>query len=44
MAIIQDMMPPFELFQPASVNDALSLLNKYGKDGWVMAGGMDSLD
>ena len=44
MAIIQDMMPAFELFQPASVNDALSLLNKYGKDSWVLGGGMDSLD
>src|SRR3989338_2518016 len=44
MAIIQDMMPAFELFQPASVNDALALLTKYGKDTWVLAGGMDSLD
>lgn len=44
MAIIQDMMPAFELFQPTSVKDALALLNRYGKDTWVMAGGMDSLD
>ncbi len=44
MAIIQDMMPAFELFQPASISDALALLNRYGKDGWVMGGGMDSLD
>lgn len=39
-----DTMPAFELFQPASVADALSLLGRYGKDGWVMAGGQDSLD
>lgn len=44
MAMIQDMMPAFELFQPATVKDALALLKKYGKDAWVMAGGMDSLD
>ena len=44
MAMIQDMMPAFELFQPTSVKDALALLNKYGKEAWVLAGGMDSLD
>ena len=44
MAIIQDMMPAFELFQPASINDALALLNRYGKEAWVLGGGMDSLD
>jgi CO/xanthine dehydrogenase FAD-binding subunit len=44
MAIIQDMMPAFELFQPASINDALALVNRHGKDAWVMGGGMDSLD
>lgn len=44
MAIIQDMMPAFELFQPASVKDALALLTRHGKDAWVLGGGMDSLD
>jgi xanthine dehydrogenase YagS FAD-binding subunit len=44
MAMIQDMMPAFELFQPVSVNDALGLVSKHGKDAWVLAGGMDSLD
>ncbi|MBI2351132.1 MAG: FAD binding domain-containing protein, partial [Deltaproteobacteria bacterium] len=44
MAIIQDMMPAFELFQPASISDAVGLLNKYGKEAWVLGGGMDSLD
>ena len=40
----QDSMSPFELFQPATVVDALALLKKHGKDAWVLAGGMDSLD
>ena len=44
MAVIHDVMPAFELFQPASVSDALALLNKYGADAWVMAGGLDSFD
>ena len=44
MAVIRDMMPAFELFQPASIDDALGLLNKYGSEAWVMAGGMDSFD
>jgi xanthine dehydrogenase YagS FAD-binding subunit len=40
----KDMMPRFELFQPADVAGALGLVEKYGKDGWKMAGGQDSLD
>ena len=44
MAVIRDMMPAFELFQPASIDDALGLLTKYGTEAWVMAGGMDSFD
>ena len=44
MAIIQDMMPAFELFQPTSVKDALALVSRHGKDAWVLGGGMDSLD
>ena len=39
MAIIRDIMPAFELFQPASIDDALGLLDKYGKEAWVLAGG-----
>jgi xanthine dehydrogenase YagS FAD-binding subunit len=37
-------MPMFELFQPASVDDALALLERHGADAWVLAGGMDSFD
>ncbi|MCH7913601.1 MAG: xanthine dehydrogenase family protein subunit M [Deltaproteobacteria bacterium] len=44
MATIRDMMAAFELYQPAGIDDVLALLNKHGKDAWVMAGGMDSLD
>src|SRR3984885_12380735 len=44
MAVIRDMMPAFELFQPASIDDALTLLDKYGRDAWVMAGGLDTFD
>ena len=44
MAVIRDVMPVFELFQPASVDDAIKLLDKYGADAWVLAGGLDSMD
>ena len=30
MAVIRDVMPAFELFQPASIADALTLLDRYG--------------
>jgi len=44
MAVIHDVMPAFELFQPATIGDAVTLLNRYGADAWIMAGGMDSFD
>ena len=44
MAVIRDVMPAFELFQPASIDDAVGLLDKYGKNAWVMAGGLDTFD
>lgn len=44
MAVIRDVMPEFELFQPATIDDALGVLDKYGKDAWVMAGGLDTFD
>ena len=44
MAVIRDIMPAFELFQPASIDEALNLLDRYGSDAWVMAGGLDSFD
>src|ERR1700721_2213056 len=44
MAVIRDVMPAFELFQPGSADDAVSLLSQYGGDSWVMAGGLDTFD
>jgi xanthine dehydrogenase YagS FAD-binding subunit len=44
MAVIHDVIPAFELFQPASVDDALSLQSRYGAKAWVLAGGLDSFD
>src|SRR6516164_4206494 len=41
--IIRDVMPAFELYQPTQLGDALALLDRFGKDGWKMAGGYDSL-
>ena len=44
MAVIRDVMPAFELFQPASIEDAQAVLDRYGADAWVLAGGLDSFD
>jgi xanthine dehydrogenase YagS FAD-binding subunit len=44
MAVIHDVMPAFELFQPESTVDAITLLDRYSPNAWVMAGGMDSFD
>jgi len=44
MATIRDIMPQFELFQPATAEDTAVLLARYGADAWVLAGGLDSLD
>jgi len=44
MAIIHDVMPVFELFQPTTVEDTAALLEQYDKDAWVLAGGLDTFD
>lgn len=44
MAVIRDVMPAFELFQPNSVAEAQRLLKQHGSDAWILAGGMDSFD
>jgi xanthine dehydrogenase YagS FAD-binding subunit len=44
MAVIHDVMPAFELFQPERTADAVALLGRYSPNAWVMAGGMDSFD
>jgi xanthine dehydrogenase YagS FAD-binding subunit len=44
MGVIHDVIPAFELFQPATVDDVLGLLDRHAPDTWLMAGGMDSFD
>ena len=44
MAVIRDVMPAFELFQPASIEDAQAVLDRYGAGALVLAGGLDSFD
>ena len=43
MAVIRDVMPAFELFQPANVSDALTLLDRHA-NAWILAGGLDTFD
>jgi xanthine dehydrogenase YagS FAD-binding subunit len=40
----KDMMSAFELYQPADLGNALDLAKRFGEDGWLLAGGNDSLD
>jgi len=44
MAVIRDIIPAFELYQPTGVDDALKLLDRHGPDALVLAGGLDSMD
>jgi xanthine dehydrogenase YagS FAD-binding subunit len=44
MAVIRDVMPVFELYQPTSVDDAITLLDRHGADAMVLAGGLDNMD
>src|SRR5882762_10090784 len=44
MAVIRDVMPVFELYQPGSIDDAINLLDKNRADVLVLAGGLDSMD
>jgi xanthine dehydrogenase YagS FAD-binding subunit len=44
MAVIRDVMPAFDLYQPGSVADAQKILEQHGADAWVLAGGLDSFD
>jgi xanthine dehydrogenase YagS FAD-binding subunit len=43
MAVIRDVMPAFELFQPNSTVEAQKLLEHHD-DAWILAGGLDSFD
>jgi xanthine dehydrogenase YagS FAD-binding subunit len=44
MAVIRDVMPNFDLVQPASLADARKLLDSDSDNVWLMAGGLDSFD
>src|SRR5215469_15489739 len=44
MAVIRDIMPAFDLLQPASASEAQQLLQQHGHEAWVLAGGLDSFD
>ena len=39
-----DFMHSFDLFAPASVEEAAQLLDRHGKNAWIVAGGKDSFD
>ena len=44
MAIVHDVIPPFQLLQPSSLDEAADLVAAHGDEAWIMAGGMDSFD
>src|SRR5256885_11782531 len=44
MTVMRDVIPAFERFQPATIGDAVRLLDQHGADAWVLAGGLDSMD
>src|SRR5262245_53417375 len=44
MAVIRDVMPAFELLQPATVDAALDMLYRRGANAGIRAGGLDSFD
>ncbi|EFL52181.1 molybdopterin dehydrogenase FAD-binding [Solidesulfovibrio fructosivorans JJ]] len=44
MAIVRDGMPPFALYQPTGIEDALALADRLGPGAWLLAGGLDSLE
>ena len=44
MGVIRDVIPAFELFQPASVDDVLGLLDRHEPDVMLLAGGLDLMD
>jgi xanthine dehydrogenase YagS FAD-binding subunit len=37
-----DVMPDTQLYQPADVDDALKLADRYSTDGWILGGGQDT--
>ena len=41
--MLKDMMSHFDLYQPADVDNAFDLLDRFGEECWTIAGGHDSL-
>ena len=37
-----DVMPNVQLYQPAELDDALSLAGQLGEEGWLLGGGQDT--
>lgn len=37
-----DVMPDVQLYQPAAIDDALQLADRFGRDGWILGGGQDT--
>jgi len=37
-----DVMPDMQLYQPAELDDALNLADRYAADGWILGGGQDT--
>ena len=44
MATVNDVIPPFQLIQPTSLDEASEAAADLGDEAWIMAGGMDSFD
>jgi len=42
--MLKDAMVGFELYQPTDIDTAVDLMSRHGANGWVLAGGYDSLD
>ena len=44
MANVNDVIPPFQLIQPTSLDEAVEAVDAWGDEAWIIAGGMDSFD
>ena len=44
MATVHDVIPPLQLFQPSTLEDAADMVEAHGDEAWILAGGMDSFD
>ncbi len=44
MVTIRGTLPPFDLFQPSTLEDAVALLARQGREAWILGGGLDTLE